>query len=190
VPDLDLDRCRRWLVTFADMHVNPRVLTRLGMRFGRSDVVSEACINTLKHEQRINGLPENEQRAYLCTLLANKLREMIRRERAECRDVAREQGLDEELTASGARVAEWLPGQEQNPAERCAERERQARVVEAISQLPDDERQALILQQYHGWTRQAIADHLGCTIGAVGVRLARALDQLRVLLGDLAGDVQ
>ena len=190
-PAIDpLDQYRRWLVTFADMHVNPRVLTRFGMRFGRSDVVSEAWLNAFENQERIDGLPENERRAYLCAVLANKLSEMIRHEQTKSRDPAREQSLDRELTESGSRLAAWLPGREADPAEQFAGRERQARVVGAIARLPDREREALILQRYHGWKLKDIAAHLGCTTTAVAGLHARALDRLRILLGDLAGDVQ
>ena len=55
-----------------------------------------------------------------------------------------------------------------------------------LTQLPEREREALILQKYHGWTQAQIAAHLGCTAGAVAGLHARGLKRLRELLPDLS----
>ena len=58
-------------------------------------------------------------------------------------------------------------------------------LLEAMSKLMPRERGALVLQKYHGWTLAQIADHLGCTTGAVAGYHARGLDKLRQLLPNM-----
>jgi len=67
-----------------------------------------------------------------------------------------------------------------------AERQRAARVRQAVLSLPPRQRLALILHRYHGFSYQEIADHMECSLGAVESLLVRAMDRLRASLGDLA----
>jgi RNA polymerase sigma factor (sigma-70 family) len=59
------------------------------------------------------------------------------------------------------------------------------RLLDALSKLDPRQREALILQKYHGWKLEQIAEHLGCTTGAVAGLHARALKKLRKLLPDM-----
>ena len=56
------------------------------------------------------------------------------------------------------------------------------RLLEALAKLDVRQREALILQQYHGWKLAQIAEHLGCTSGAVAGLHARGLKRLRQFL--------
>jgi RNA polymerase sigma-70 factor, ECF subfamily len=54
------------------------------------------------------------------------------------------------------------------------------RVVErAMALLPEDQRTAIILKEYHGLTFQEIADLLGCPLSTVKTRLYQGLSVLR-----------
>jgi RNA polymerase sigma-70 factor, ECF subfamily len=54
------------------------------------------------------------------------------------------------------------------------------RVVErAMALLPDDQRTAIVLKEYHGLTFQEIADLLGCPLSTVKTRLYQGLTVLR-----------
>ena len=85
---------------------------------------------------------------------------------------------------SSYRLRDWLAVEESTPSERLIKQEEALRVLEALAQLPEREREALILQQYHGWKLVEIAEHLGCTTNAVAGLHARGLARLRKLLGD------
>lgn len=172
----------RLMTTFAEMHISPRVFAGVRNWASRSDVVSAAWINAFNSRDRIEGLPESQRPAYLFRILANKLNEYLR-------------GLPKvgtvsfhtDLAESGVRLAWWEPADPAaGPPEITAEHERRARVVAAIADLPDREREALILQRYHGWKLREIAVHMGCTSGAVAGLHRQAIGRLRELLGDLA----
>jgi RNA polymerase sigma-70 factor (ECF subfamily) len=55
-----------------------------------------------------------------------------------------------------------------------------ARVVEqAMARLPEEQRTAIILKEYHGLTFQEIADLVGCPLSTVKTRLYQGLTVLR-----------
>jgi len=178
----------RLLTTFAEAHVSPRVFAGLANGLSRSDVVSAAWINAFRYHDRIAELPEHARPAYLFRIFSNKLNDVIGTAPKE----VPVSSLVADLTESGVRLAWWEPvDSTAGPAEtdREAEQERRARVLAAVAELPDRDRQVVILQHYHGWTFQQIADHTGETRGAVSGLHRRALDRLRTVLGDMAGDL-
>lgn len=52
-------------------------------------------------------------------------------------------------------------------------------LTDALSQLPFNQRAAVVLRFYAGYSTADIADALGCPIGSVGPWISRALDTLR-----------
>ena len=72
---------------------------------------------------------------------------------------------------------------EQGPVESIedlvARRELSAIVEEAMSELSEEQRTAIILKEYHGMTFQEIADMQGCPLSTVKTRLYQGLSQLR-----------
>jgi RNA polymerase sigma-70 factor (ECF subfamily) len=60
-----------------------------------------------------------------------------------------------------------------------ARRELSAVVEEAMSSLPEEQRTAIILKEYHGMTFQEIADLQGCPLSTVKTRLYQGLSVLR-----------
>ena len=72
---------------------------------------------------------------------------------------------------------------EQGPVESVEElvarRELSAVVEEAMAFLPEEQRTAVILKEYHGMTFQEIADLQGCPLSTVKTRLYQGLSVLR-----------
>ena len=65
-----------------------------------------------------------------------------------------------------------------------ARRELSAVVEEAMALLPEEQRTAVILKEYHGMTFQEIADLQGCPLSTVKTRLYQGLSVLRKHLKD------
>lgn len=64
------------------------------------------------------------------------------------------------------------------------------RLVErAMAQLPEEQRTAIVLKEYHGLTFQEIADLVGCPLSTVKTRLYQGLTVLRRELAKTAGRV-
>ena len=52
-------------------------------------------------------------------------------------------------------------------------------VERAMAVLPEDQRTAIVLKEYHGLTFQEIADLMGCPLSTVKTRLYQGLTVLR-----------
>jgi RNA polymerase sigma-70 factor, ECF subfamily len=176
--DCALERYRAYLDCLTYIQVDPR----LWRRFGWSDIVNHTLLEAYRDLAKLQALDEADRNRCLRRMLMNNLLERIEHERAEKRDFRREASLDEALTGSSCNLQKWLATDNPEPDDRDEAAERGALLADALTKLPEREREALILQKYHGFSLEQIAEHLGCTTGAVAGVHARGLKRLRELL--------
>ena len=99
-----------------------------------------------------------------------------------CRDwIRRERRAPIAPTPEGVDVVELAA--EQGPAESIedlvARHDMSRAVAKVMATLPDEQRTAIILKEYHGMTFQEIADLQGCPLSTVKTRLYQGLSVLR-----------
>ena len=176
-----LGEYRAYLETLTSIQINPR----LRSKFGLSDVVQETLVEAWGNMERIQAMDVDSRKRYLRRMLVNNMIEKIKHFLARKRDYRREQSLDAAAEQSSRRLIDWLIAEESIPCEKLIEKEGRFRVLEALSHLPQRERDALILQTYHGWTLDQIAEYLECTSKAVAGLQARGRARLRETLPDL-----
>jgi len=134
------------------------------------DAVQEAFLTVWRTAARF--VPENGKAStWILTLVHRRAVDVVRREqrrRTDSLDQAPEPGggggVDEEA---------WL-------------RLQRERVQAALKQLPDQQREALELAYYGGFTQSELAERLGQPIGTIKSRMFTGLTRLRELLGDAA----
>jgi RNA polymerase sigma-70 factor (subfamily 1) len=175
-----LEEFRAYLETLTFIQVDPR----LRSKFGRSDIVQETLLEAWLDRERLRSLDAEERKRLLRRMLRNNLLQEIEHWRAQRRDVGREQSLDAAAAESACELRRQLAADDSSPSERAAQQEEESRLVEALSKLDVRQREALILQKYHGWTLAQIGEHLGCTVGAVAGLHAQGLKKLRQYLPD------
>jgi RNA polymerase sigma-70 factor (ECF subfamily) len=178
--DSILERYRAYLGCLTFIQVDPR----LWRRFGWSDVVNQTLLEAYRDLAKLQTLDEADRNRRLRRMLLNNLLDRVEHERAEMRDYRREASLDEALTGSSCNLQKWLAADAAGPEGPTDAAERGALLADALSRLPQREREALILQKYYGWSLARIAEHLGCTTGAVAGLHARGLKRLRQLLAE------
>ena len=116
------------------------------------------------------------------TTLANNLTDEVRKLSARGRDAARERSLEAALEESSARLGDWLAAEQSSPSQKVERHEQALRLADALGRLPEAQREALVLQHWHGWSLAEIGAHLGRSPAAVAGLLHRGLRRLRELL--------
>jgi RNA polymerase sigma-70 factor (subfamily 1) len=176
-----LGQYRAYLETLSWIQIDPR----LRAKFGLSDLISRTLWEAYQALERIGAMDLDGQRRWLRRMLVNNLRDEVDRWVLPGRDVGLERPLREAAEMSSCRLREWEPAaDESTPSERLRAQERALRLAEALAQLSERQREALVLQMWHGWKLAQIAEHLNCTVGAVAGLHARGLARLRQLVPD------
>jgi RNA polymerase sigma-70 factor (ECF subfamily) len=175
-----LEEYRAYLETLTFIQIDPR----LRCKFGLSDVVQNTLLDAFRDLGRIQDLDADGRKRRLRRMLVNNLRDEIDKWKTRGRDYRLEQPLEAAADESSCRLQSWLAAEDGSPGEGLARHEEALRLLEALSKLDPRQREALILQKYHGWTLAQIAEHLGCTTGAVAGLHARGVKELRKHLPD------
>jgi RNA polymerase sigma-70 factor (subfamily 1) len=186
-----LEQFRAFLECIAAIQLDPRLRIdpRLSRRFGWSDIINATLLEAALDLERIRTMAPPDQERWLRTMLANNLVDRIRYELAQCRDYRLERPLEEAVEESSCRLRDWQPVDPSTPSQQLMRQERALQLAHALAQLPEQHREAIILQKWHGWKISQIAEQLQCTIGVVAGLQARGLATLRTLLpADLLED--
>jgi RNA polymerase sigma-70 factor (ECF subfamily) len=170
-----LERFRDYLCLLARVQLGPRVQAKVDP----SDVVQQALLEAHQKREQFRGTTEAELAGWLRQVLARSLADALRALRRQKRDVGRERSLEEALHASSVRLERWLADDQPSPGEQAERQERAVRLAGALAGLPEAQREALVLQYWHGWTLARIGEHLGRTPAAVAGLLHRGLKALR-----------
>jgi RNA polymerase sigma-70 factor (ECF subfamily) len=170
------------LSLLAEAQVDPRLRGKLDV----SGVVQQTLLEAYQALGQLRGWNEAQQAAWLRRALANNLTDQVRKLYRAGRDVRREQSLQAALDESSARLGSWLVAEQSSPSQQAEGHERGVRLAAALEQLPADQREAIRLQHWHGWTLAQIAKHLGRTEGSVAGLIHRGLQRMRQQLGESA----
>ncbi|OAI52464.1 hypothetical protein AYO47_06135 [Planctomyces sp. SCGC AG-212-M04] len=116
---------------------------------------------------------------WLRQILAHNLADEIRRLHAKKRARLREVSLQRQLDNSSLQLESLVVDSSQQPIDRLLRDEQVLALTAAMLRLPDAQREALILQHWHGYTLPQIALALDRTPVAVAGLLKRGLQTLR-----------
>jgi RNA polymerase sigma-70 factor (ECF subfamily) len=170
------ERWRDYLHLLARVQLDPR----LGAKLDLSGVVQQTLLEAYRQPPPVPLANAAQEAAWLRRILANNLADELRKLHAGKRDVGRERSLEAALDASSARLDAWLAADQSSPSQNAVRNEQALRLAAALARLPEAQREALVLQHWHGWTLAQIAEHLGRTKAAVAGLLKRGLQQLRL----------
>src|SRR6186997_2187993 len=140
---------------------------------GREEDARDVCQETfLRAFRALRGFKGQAKfSSWLYRIALNLCRDWMRRQR-RVPTVQIPEGVDPVEMASESGPVESI----ETLVER---RELSAVVEEAMALLPEEQRTAIILKEYHGMTFQEIADLQGCPLSTVKTRLYQGLSVLR-----------
>ena len=141
-----------------------------GRRDVSEDMVQDVFYRMLRYRQSYN--PEGDFMAWMYRLARNVHRDRFRKWRHELSSPVEQ----EEPAAAD-------PG----PTEQLEQKEHADLLQKALSRLQAEKRELLILSRYQELPYESIAELLGCSVGAVKVRVHRAMNDLRKEYFQLAG---
>ena len=141
----------------------------IGREDDARDVVQETFLRAFRGLSGFKG--QAKFSSWLYRIALNLCRDWVRRQR-RTPVVQAPDGVDLIELAGQAESVE--------SADEAVERKDLSRAVaRAMSTLPEDQRAAIVLKEYHGLTFQEIADLLGCPLSTVKTRLYQGLTVLR-----------
>jgi RNA polymerase sigma-70 factor, ECF subfamily len=139
-----------------------------------SDLIQETIVEADRGFANCRASTEAELFRWLRMIFLNNLRDRFRRHRLPVQPRHGESGR-----ANGGEP----PAPDTSPSERAARRERESRLEQALSQLPERQRLAITLRHLQGRPLKEVAAQLNCTYSAAAGLVKHGLRNLRTLLG-------
>jgi RNA polymerase sigma-70 factor (ECF subfamily) len=169
------ERYRAHLAVLARLRVDPRLCGKLDL----SGIVQHTLLEAHLTGGAWKAATEAQRLAWLRRALANNLADELRRWAAAKRGGGRERSLEEAAARSSIRLQEWAAADVSSPSDQAIRHEEELALAEALGTLPDAQREALILQHWHGWSLAEIGAQMGRTPAAVAGLIKRGLAGLR-----------
>jgi RNA polymerase sigma-70 factor, ECF subfamily len=155
---------------------------RLQSKVDDSDLVQDTCLSAHRDFKQFRGSTEREFTAWLREIMAHATANLFRDQRRQRRDFRLEQQLSLNLNESSQMMERALIHPDSSPSQSAVRRERSVLMANALSQLPSDYREVLVLRELQGRSLAEAAEQMGRTPDAVQKLWARALVQMRRLM--------
>ena len=146
----------------------------LGREEDARDVTQETFLRAFRALAGFKG--DAKFSSWLYRIALNLCRDWMRRER-RAPIVEMPEGVEMEQVAVDRGPVETVE-------DLAARAELSREVVKAMERLPSEQRQAIILKEYHGLTFQEIADLMKCPLSTVKTRVYQGLSTLRKQLAE------
>jgi RNA polymerase sigma-70 factor (ECF subfamily) len=164
--------------------VQARLDQAVARRVDASDVVQDVLLEA--HGRLNDYLNDGSMpfQLWLRHLAKDRMIDVHRRHRAQRRDVLREQSARQSADVSSAfDLFAQISAQELTPAAASIRREMESRFLNALQQLDDIDREILLMRHCEQLGNSEVAELLGLSQPAAGMRYLRALRRLRTVLG-------
>ena len=177
-----LDRHREAVRRMVQMRLDQAVARRVDA----SDVVQDVLLEASQRLSDYIRSPSMPFHLWLRQLAKDRIIDMHRRHRAaQRRSVDREQKISSFASddQSAADLTALLRDAELTPAASALRKEMEERFVLALDQLDEHDREIVIMRHFEHLGNGEVAEALGLSAPAAGMRYLRAIRRLRELLG-------
>lgn len=172
---------RRQLFAFVDRQLG----TGLRRKLEPEDILQEVSAEAIRALPQIQ-FGDRDPFSWLCQIAERKIIDSHRKFfAAQKRDAGREVGLGagSDTANPGGGLINMLVASMTTPSQAFSRNVKEARLQEAIQQLPSDQREALRLRYVENLPSKEIAERIGKSDAAVRVMLTRSLKKLQEILG-------
>jgi len=176
-----LEQYRTYLGLLAREQFDAKLRTKLDP----SDIVQQTLAEAFENEDQFRGQSPAQKAGWLRKILANNLADVHRRFGAAKRDIAQEQALDAALEQSSARLGDIHGSLASSPSQKAIRHEDALQLANALQQLPDAQRETVVLRHLHGYSLNEIATEIDRSPTAAAGLLKRGLKRLREILDEM-----
>jgi RNA polymerase sigma-70 factor (ECF subfamily) len=175
-----LEQYRNYLAMLARLQIG----RRLRGKVDSSDLVQETFLEAYRDFGQFRGTTEQELASWLRRILAWNLANLVQRYcGARRRDVRLERELAAEMDQSSRVLDLGLMAKASSPSQQAVRREQAVLLADALEQLSADYREVLMLRHLEELSFPEVARRMGRSLDSVKNLWARALAQLRRVLG-------
>lgn len=178
-----LDTYRSYLHLLARLELSPQYAAKVDL----SGVVQQTLFEAHAADDQLKKLDEERRAAMLRQILANNMKDEIRKFSTAARDVAREQSLHTRMDQSSQRLENFLAAKQSSPSHVVSRNEQATRLASALATLPEQQRVAVELHHLRGMRLVEVAEEMDRTKGAVASLVARGIKKLRAELKNTEG---
>lgn len=175
-----LDQFRSYLYLLARAHLDPRIQKNIDA----SDLVQQTLMDAHAKRDQFRGDTDAQRAAWLRKILTCNLADALRHKHRAKRDVSRERSLEVEIDGSFRRADDWLAASQSSPSQHATKKEELLRLSDALTKLPEVQRDAVILRHLQGMSLAEVAGQLNRSEAAVAGLVYRGLNKLHDLLDD------
>ncbi len=168
-----LSRLRPMLVSLAEALISPANRNDIEA----SDLVQQTLLEAHIQSQSLQTLAEGPLFGWLRTALRNNVLDAVKHMYTQKNDVRKRLRIAD-IADSFVRLEQLLATDETSPSEVIQRKEQTALLLEAIQQLPDNQKQAIILKHLRGFSLKQTAESLGLSEAATAGLLHRGRKQL------------
>lgn len=134
------------------------------------DLVQETYMRAALHCEKLR--PDSNVKAWMFTIMRNRWFKQLRRENSG----------PEFVTLDDTAAEGWMADSDHEPGHLCERIWERDEIRTALKQLPVAQREIIMLRDIEGFSYRELAEMLGCPIGTIMSRLARARARFRTLL--------
>lgn len=171
----NFDRYRGFLLILAEAAVGPK----WHRRFDAADIVQETLLQAYRMRAQLRGTTNAEEVAWLKTMLRRVIEHAMRDHTRDRRDLDREVPLEVALERSSVRLQRLVPASASTPSGRLVRIERELQVSAWLLDLPETQRQAVVMKYLWELSIDETAERMGKAPVAVMALLKRGLKTLR-----------
>jgi RNA polymerase sigma-70 factor, ECF subfamily len=170
-----LERYRGYLRLLADANLD----RRLRAKIDASDVVQETMLQAFRGWENLRGASEGERLAWLKQILIHNLLHAVRDFGRAKRDVKREEPLVRLAEDTSVRLESLCVANQTSPSQVAVRAEEVLRLADALQNLPEEQRSAVVAYYWCGSTLAEIGQDLERTGPAVAGLIYRGVKRLK-----------
>jgi RNA polymerase sigma-70 factor (ECF subfamily) len=176
-----LEMYRRYLALLARVQIGERLQGKVD----ELDLVQETFLEAHRNFERFQGTSEGQFVAWLRQILATTLAGVLRRYLGtQGRDIRLEREIVDAVDRSSIALDQALVAPGSSPSQQAVRREQAVLLADALSELPDDYREVIVLRHLESLTFPQIAARMKRSVDSVEKLWLRGVTRLRQTVGE------